>query len=111
MKKIIREEMDGFEWAREEDPIADYKAWLWSPDMLYNDARELVGFAEGLMDSELSIESRQRFLDDYESYAALGYLIEETHRYFRYVLGYCRFSGKSEEEVVKMAETILNSLD
>ena len=121
IKKVLKEE--GFDWTKDVDPTQDYISWLnqyyrqaWTNQ--FDDVIDSFGYFSGdatIMlqhariweDRDQDPKRRIAALNDFESYAVMGQIIENNHLYYRYVTEYAIERDIPEEDVHEMAETLI----
>ena len=93
----------GFDW------MYGLERTLWSVGTLTGDAREMVNYGEIVNDESRTISERESALDSFESYSAIGSIVQDSWGYLEYVAKYARDAKITEHEVVDMAEELLRS--
>jgi hypothetical protein len=120
IKKILKEDLD---WINDVDPIKNYVSWLnhkfrqsWQYD--FEDAIDSFGYCSGDAGRMLELariwedqseDPKKRFnaLDEFESYAMIGTIIENNKLYYRYVVQYSHDSGLPEDVIQEIAERMI----
>jgi hypothetical protein len=121
IKKVLKEE--GFDWTKDVDPAQDYISWLnqnhrqaWTNQFdeviesfgyFSMDATTMLQHARIWEDRDQDPKRRLAALNDFESYAMMGQIIENNHLYYRYVTEYAIERDIPEEDVHEMAETLI----
>jgi hypothetical protein len=121
IKKVLKEE--GFDWTKDVDPAQDYISWLnqnhrqaWTHNFdeiiesfgyFSMDSATMLQHARIWEDRDQDPKRRLAALNDFESYAMMGQIIENNHLYYRYVTEYAIERDIPEEDVHEMAETLI----